>query len=846
MADRVDTLLKDYRRKRDFSRTAEPQHAPKTGADDGKRRFVVQKHDATRLHYDFRLEWDGVLKSWAVTRGPSYDPAEKRLAVRTEDHPLAYGDFEGTIPEDQYGGGTVMLWDRGTWEPVDDFERGLKDGKLVFRLSGERLKGEWTLVRMKPKKGEKRENWLLIKHREEGARRPRGDVLTRHTKSVASGRTMAQIARKGRPLAKSDLAEPARPEAKAARKKPSGKGPAKRKGAVKPPDWREPQLATLTDTVPDGADWLSELKYDGYRALIAIGGGSARVFTRNGKDWTDRFPAITAAAAALDTDGTLIDGEIVAFDRKGRTDFSSLQAALKGRGEGLTCFCFDLIVVDGADIGDRPLVERKERLAALLAEGSAPLVFSTHVTGNAARVHREICAAGHEGIVAKRAGDPYRSGRGRSWLKVKCTRRQEFVIGGYSPTDKSGRPFSSVLIGVMEEGKLVYKGRVGAFEGETLDELGRLVEKRRRKTSPFKALPRAVAKKARFVRPDLVAEIDFAEFTSDGMVRHGVFKGLRGDKAAADVVLESAEGGTMTAHEERDRFAGIKLSSPGKVLFSGQGVTKADLAAHYERVAKRFLPTVENRLLSLVRCPQGEDGQCFFQKHGHKGFPDAMKRKDVAEADGERDEYLFADSLAGIIAGVQMGTLEFHIWGSRIDRLEHPDRLVFDLDPDEGLGFADVRAAAFDLRERLAKLGLESVAMVTGGKGIHVIVPLERRAAWPQVKAFARGFAQKLAAEAPERYLAQAAKAKRKGRIFIDWLRNERGQTAIAPYSTRAKAGAPVATPVGWDELSGLEAADMFRLSDMEARLKKADPWQAASGWRQSITKELLRAVDRG
>ncbi|TKT80052.1 DNA ligase D [Aquamicrobium sp. LC103] len=844
----IDELLKDYRAKRDFSKTSEP--AAETARKAGKRAknalsFVVQKHDATRLHYDFRLEWDGVLKSWAVTRGPSYDPAEKRLAVRTEDHPLAYGGFEGVIPRSQYGGGTVMLWDTGIWEPVEDFDKGLKNGKLVFRLHGERLEGEWTLVRMKPRDGETRENWLMIKHREEGFRPPRGDVLKKYVKSVASDRTMAQIAKGGRTLAKSDLTDrrPAKrtPKAKAGAE---GKEDGKRKSsAVAMPRWREVQLATLVAAPPEGGEWLSEMKYDGYRALLAIAGGKAKVFTRSGLDWTAKFPGIAAAAAALDTDGALIDGEIVAFDGNGKTNFSALQDAISSGGQGLSCFCFDLLEEDGEDIRRLPLVERKARLEELLGEGSAPLIYSTHVAGSAEKVFDQVCGAGHEGIVAKRADDPYRSGRGRSWLKVKCTKSQEFVIGGYTPTDKKNRPFRSLLVGVRENGRLVYKGRVGAFEGNSLAEAAPLILEHKRASSPFSELPREAARKAKFVEPDLVAEIGFAEFTSDGVVRHGVFKGLREDKKAGEVVLERAEGAPMPEREKRQEFAGVKLSSPDKVLFEEEGVTKADIAAHYERVAERMMPEAGGRLLSLVRCPDGTSGECFFQKHESRGFPKELKRLEVTEADGKKDNYLHVEGLSGIIAGVQMGTLEFHIWGSRIDRIEQPDRLVFDLDPDEGLGFRDVRDAAFDLRERLAGIGLETLAMVTGGKGVHVIAPLARRAEWPEVKAFARDFSRMIAEEEPERYVAQAAKAKRKGRIFVDWLRNERGATAISPYSTRARKGAPIATPVSWEELKSLDAANVFHLGDMEKRLAMADPWAQSAGWKQSITKKMLAKV---
>jgi len=835
-------LLREYRERRDFTRTAEPDVTAEAGPGEGLL-FVVQKHAATRLHYDFRLEWQGVLKSWAVTRGPSLDPADKRLAVRTEDHPLAYGDFEGIIPKGQYGGGTVMLWDRGTWEPVGDPDEGLRRGKLTFRLHGERLSGEWALVRMAPKPGEKRENWLLIKHQEEtsGRRRP-PDILARHTRSVASGRTMEEIAEQGRTIAPEDVApkrRARRPAAKAAERK-AGKGG---RGGHAVPRWVEPQLATLVDAAPEGGQWLSEMKYDGYRALVAIGGGTCRVYTRNGKDWTDRFPEIAQAAGRLDTSGTMIDGEIVAFDEKGKTDFSTLQAVLREGGGGLTFFAFDILWLDGEDVRGRPLTERKDLLQQLLGEAGPPLIYSTHVVGNAPEVNRRLCAAGHEGIVAKRAEDAYRSGRGRSWLKVKCAARQEFVVGGYRPSDKKGRTVASLLIGVNEGGKLVYKGRVGAFEGGHLARLEQLLASRGRKTSPFAELPRDIARRARFVRPDIVVEVGFTEFTREGAVRHGVLKGIREDKPAREVVLETPRGTAMQEHETRDVIAGIKLSNPDKVLFAEQGVTKADLAAHYERVSARILPFVSERLLSLVRCPEGAGTQCFFQKHGNKTVARQLKRREITESDGERGVYLYVDDLAGLVAGVQMGTLEYHIWGSRIDRLDQPDRLVFDLDPDEGLDFAAVRAAAFDLRERLAALGLQTVPLLTGGKGIHVIAPLARRADWPTVKAFARGFARLIAAEEPDRYVAQASKAKRAGRIFVDWLRNERGSTAIAPYSTRAKKNAPVATPVGWEELRTLDTAQAFTIADMERRLSMPDPWEGEAEGRQAITKAMLGKV---
>ncbi|UIJ70576.1 DNA ligase D [Aurantimonas sp. HBX-1] len=875
MAARGDALLETYRKKRDFSKTQEPSgsEAPSKAADGLF--FCVQKHDATRLHYDFRIEWEGVLKSWAVTRGPSLDPADKRLAVRTEDHPMDYGTFEGTIPKGEYGGGTVMLWDQGTWEPLEDAEEGLAKGNLKMRILGERMNGNWALIRMKPRPGEKRENWLLIKEKDDAVDRRR-NLLSADT-SIKTGRTMAAIAKgddvwdnsrdddqaaesapkpaaKGRKNAAAakpaTAAKPAK-SAAAPKKKPAGK-------TLPLPRFVAPQLATLVDEAPDGRDWLHEMKYDGYRVMIAVGGGEVRCFTRNEKDWTDRFAPIAEAARALDCRNALIDGEIVAFDANGGTDFSTLQAHLSDGGS-LSCFCFDLLTLDGADLTKRPLTERKAMLRDLIERtGSDVLLYSDHVTGNGPAVHDNICRAGHEGIVAKRADAPYRSGRTRSWLKVKCSRRQEFVIGGWRTSDKRGRPFASILLGVMEDGKLAYRGRVGSgFDEANMADLAERFAAHKRMTSPFIALPTDARRGSRFVEPVLVAEIEFAEITADGSIRHGVFKGLREDKEAGDVVDEhpqregkaasakrragkaAAKADTPELGQAPDSVAGVRLTHPERVVFAGQGVTKGDLALYYEKVADRMLAHAGGRPLSLVRCPQGGQKRCFFQKHDTGGFPEAVKTVPIPEKDGGIEHYLTVSDAAGLVGAVQMNTLEFHIWGSRNDRLEKPDRLIFDLDPDESLGFEDVKAASFDLRDRLAELGLKSFPMVTGGKGVHVVVPLDRRQGWEEVKAFAKAFAVRQAEDEPDRFVATMSKAKRKGRIFIDWLRNERGSTAIAPYSSRSREGAPVATPVSWNELATLSAANGFDINTVVARLDEPDPWADYADVRQSLTKKI-------
>lgn len=861
---RADPLA-EYNRKRDFGSTREPR-----GRKGRTRRkdlaFLVQKHDATRLHYDLRLEWAGVLKSWAVTKGPSLDPADKRLAVMTEDHPMSYGDFEGIIPEKEYGGGTVMLWDQGTWEPLHDPEDGLQQGKLHFRLHGERMTGGWALVRMRRREGEKRDNWLLIKERDETAV-PEGEdgdrIVEENMTSVVSGRKMEEIAA-DRDATWSSKSKPARKTAaKEKRRASASKRPAKavrrtRKGAM--PRFQKPQLATLVEEAPRGEGWLHEVKFDGYRLIAAIGGKGVILYTRSGLDWTDKFPDVAAALDGIDCDSALIDGEVMAADvSAGRSAFSALQRSIKG-GEAKRFYAFDLLALDGEKLTEKPLIERKERLAALLetAPADGVLLYSEHVRGHGDAVFRSICKAGQEGIVSKRTDAPYRGARGRAWLKAKCTRRQEFVIGGYSASDKRGRPFASLLLGTYEDGKLVYRGRVGTgFSEDILADLGARMKKLKRKAMPFADVPRPQRRDATWIEPELVAEVDFTEMTDDGHVRHGAFLGLREDKEAAVVSLETkvseippkkgaekrasrASGSTGGGPAE---LLGIRISNPDRVVFPRQGVTKIDLAHYYAAAANRMLTYLKDHPVSLVRCPQGRAKQCFFQKHAGDGFPEEIARVPIRESSGETADYLAINSPEALIAAVQMSTMEFHIWGASTGNLEKPDRLVFDLDPDEGLAFKDVRQAAFDIRDRLEEIGLKSLPMVTGGKGVHVIVPLTRRAEWPEAKAFAKGVATEMAGEEPDRFVATMSKAKRKGRIFIDWLRNERGATAITPYSTRAREGAPVACPVTWDEFSDLEAANGFIISAMLERLEEDDPWRDSSGWRQSLTRKILNSV---
>ena len=796
---RTDPLDR-YNAKRDFSKTPEP--AGKRGKANGNS-FVVQKHDATRLHWDFRLEIDGVLKSWAVTRGPSLDPEDKRLAVRTEDHPLDYGGFEGTIPQSEYGGGTVMLWDRGTWAPVEGKSSfDMEKGHLHFTLDGERMKGEWLLIRLKPRSGEKRENWLLRKIDDDFS--GYGDVLVeRELKSVATGRTMQEIA--------------------------SGKkagAPKAQLKAAKPPAFEKLQLATLSDHVPDGGNWMHEAKYDGYRALIAIGGGQANLYVRSGLDWSGKFPALIRAAQTLPVGSALIDGEIVVLDANGNPDFSALQEAIMNGRPAPNFFAFDLLQLNGEDLRHLPNIERKEKLRPIITGGKT-FHFAEHVLGSGEQLFQAMCKAGVEGIVSKRTDLSYSGRRTTAWLKVKCVQRQEFIILGWTRSNNSARRLRSLLMGAYEDGKLKYAGKVGTgFTGDAIamlcDELGKIAADK-----PATEIPPAARRGAHWVKPDLVAEIAFNDITANGILRHASYIGLRKDKLAKEVVKEQPLPLSSTAPPK------VTISSRERILFPEVGVTKGDLADYYQEMAGLVLATLSSRPLSLFRCPQGRSRQCFFQKHGAENLGDAIRAVEVTGKDDEIHQYLYVDDSAGLMECVQMGTIEFHGWGCRVSEIEKPDRLVFDLDPDVEMDFKAVIKAALQLKRHLSDMGLSSFPMLSGGKGLHVIVPLTPHAQWPEVADFAKRFATAMAEASPDRYVATMSKAKRKGRIFIDWLRNQRGATAIMPFSVRAREGAPVATPISWNELGEITGGGQFTIADRAILIDRANS-KLLAGWCQA------------
>jgi len=800
---KTDPLAK-YNAKRDFGLTAEPAG---TVARTGGNRFMVQKHDASRLHWDLRLEVDGVLKSWAVTRGPSIDPGEKRLAVRTEDHPLSYADFEGTIPKGQYGGGTVMLWDDGAWEPIEGKSaKDLEKGHLHFRLDGVRMKGEWLLIRLKPRGKEKAENWLLRKIDDEHAGATDFLVETALT-SIKTGRTMLEIEEGKKPRAES---------------KPAKAAPKPKKGSAKQPAFQPPQLATLVDAVPTGNNWLHEVKYDGYRALIAIGDKGPKIYTRSGLDWTEKFPGIAEAAKAI-PGPALLDGEIVAY-KDGKPDFSTLQEAISNGGQDLTYFAFDLLHEGGEDLTKQQQLARKERLRILLAAAPEPIQFSEHIVGAGEQLFETMCREGYEGVISKRADAPYRGARTKSWLKIKCIRRQEFVIIGWSASTAKGRGFRSLLLAVNGPDGLAYAGKVGTgFNQQTLQDLRDRFDKIAT-DKPAAKVPRPEARGAQWVKPQLVAEVAFAEFTAENVVRHASFIALRADKKAKDVVAEKP----APLPEVPD--SNVKISNPDRVIYPENGLTKGDLADYYAAVAPNLLRWLANRPISLVRCPQGRAKYCFFQKHDAGSFGEHVKHVDVREKDGSVEPYLYVDDADGVLTCVQMGTIEFHGWGAPVADIEKPDRLVFDLDPDEGLGFEEVKKAAFDIKGHLADIGLTSWPLLSGGKGIHVVVPLIPKAEWPEVRSFAERFSRALAQAEPDRFTANLKKATRKGKIFLDYLRNQRGATAVLPYVARAREDAPVAAPVTWTELCDIENAKRWTIRDA-AELNERAASRALQGW---------------
>ena len=897
--------LTTYRKKRDFSKTAEPSgeasiaHAP-------QRRFVVQMHDATRLHYDFRLEWDGVFKSWAVTRGPSLDPGQKRLAVETEDHPLDYGDFEGTIPKGQYGGGTVAIWDRGYWY-ADDPDKGFAKGDLKFALMGEKLQGEWVLVRMKSDRfGDgKRTNWLLIKHRDAYSKDGDGEGVLEDIRSAASGRTLEQIAagkgkaptpfmmtkrtasaeavwNSNRGLAaderaangKSRAPRAGRKAAKA-RTKTNGKDGTPALKAKELPGFVVPQLCNGAERPPSTDNWVHEIKFDGYRIQMRVEDGDVSLKTRKALDWTEKFSAIARAASVLPD--AILDGEIVALNEDGEPDFSAMQAALSGGNtDDLVYFAFDLLFVDGEDLRTSPLLERKQRLRALLSKHArsktSSLRYVEHFDASGEEVMESARKAGLEGIISKQANSPYRSGRSGGWVKSKSRPGHEVVIGAW--TSNKGK-FSSLMVGVHRNGHLAYTGNVGTGYGaETVRQIMPALKAAAAAKSPFvgKNAPKG-SRDIHWLKPELVAEIEFAGWTRDGNIRQGAFKGLRTDKPAdkvraeitnadprPDAGVDDAKAAQIAARRARYSAAGggsrskstatvmgVTISKPDKALWpdggDGKPGTKRDLADYFEAVGTTIIDYIKGRPCSIVRAPDGIGGQKFFQRHAAPGTSDLLSEVKVS---GDKKPYLQVDRIDGLIAIAQSGGIELHPWNCAPDQVAVPGRLVFDIDPAPGVDFAAIIEAAKELRERLAAVGLTGFCKTTGGKGLHVVTPLSpgKRDAvsWAQAKTFARDICADMAQDSPERYLINMSKTKRTGKIFLDYLRNDTKSTAAALLSPRARPGATVSMPVAWTQVkAGLDPA-RFTIRTVPALLKRSKAWDgyddAAGSLKAAIGKK--------
>jgi bifunctional non-homologous end joining protein LigD len=857
MAAQKDTLLR-YRQKRDFSKTPEPE-----GAISARQnyRYLIQKHAASHLHYDFRLELDGTLKSWAVPRGPSLDPRDKRLAMQVEDHPVAYGDFEGIIPKGEYGGGTVMLWDEGSWEPVGDPHEGLEKGKLVFKLHGKRLKGEWTLVKSFSR--EKRGNsWLLIKHKDEEVREGgNAEFLEENSSSVASGRTMEEIAEGAKVWHSNKISGKANGKTSGVTKKV--------KASPKPsklPEFTYPQLATLATTMPEGKNWVHEIKFDGYRMVAYIENGQATIYSRSGKDWTEEFKTIAERLAKFAVDNAIIDGELVVVDAEGKSNFMELKYALSnGETDRFQYYAFDIIYINGRDISDLPLIERKEILAGIISK-NAPAVkaqrifFSEHF--NDKNFLQKLCGMELEGAISKRADAPYHKGRSKTWLKTKCQKRQEFVIGGFTLSSTGGAGIGALLLGYYDEGKLKYAGRVGTgFTNEVSANLRKMLEKLRQKTNPFIAISTEGRRGAIWVKPQLVGEVEFSEWTPDGSLRHPSFKGLREDKPAKEIMKEKAVSLKSIAKEievevkekpvkaatpdKKSVLVGdIKISHPARVIYPGTDITKQELAEYYLEAADYILPYIVNRPISMVRCPEGAGEPCFFQRHVGLGKSPHLHEVSV-EVKGESRDYLMIRDPDGLISLIQWGVIEIHPWQCAADNLEKPDRIVFDLDPDPDVTFAQLIEGAKEVRGRMEELGLQTFLKTTGGKGLHVVAPITPTYGFAAIKSFTRAIAESMENDNPDLYIANMSKAKRKGRIFVDYLRNEVTATAVAPYSARAREGATVSLPIAWEELkASLNPAD-FTIESVPTRLKrqKKDPWGDFGKVKQKIAAKYLKAL---
>ncbi len=823
-----ENALKEYNQKRNFQLTQEPEGKPGRKRKKGLR-FTVQKHDATQLHYDFRLEWQGVLLSWAVPKGPSYCPKDKRLAVRTEDHPISYWDFEGRIPARQYGAGPVMLWDTGSWEPLDeDPDQALKKGKVSFRLAGHKLKGQWTLARMSGKRDSK-ENWLLIKNKDEAAiDKPDEDYLADTDYSVKTDREFEEIAETASP------------------RKTSRSGNVTSLGSLQK-KYHSPQLATLVDAPPTGKDWVHEVKYDGYRILVFYTNGNVTIRTRNGHDWTDKFPGLARAFQSLDCEPFVIDGEVVVLDNKGLSDFKALQNALKQKDAPLRGYFFDLLYWDGEDYTRKTFSHRREALEKLFETfPDGPFYLSEIVEGKADAIIDKACELNLEGIISKKNDAKYVQQRSKHWLKSKCQQRQEFIICGFEPAKKSSKAIGALHLGFYRNDELVYAGKVGTGFSEALAfDLYKKLSRLKRQSPAFDKKPSGSFKATIWTRPTVLCEVQFASWTQNNKVRHASFQGLRSDKNPEQIIQEQASPASLAkkgSAMSQIEIDGVAISHADRQIFPEAKLSKGELALYYQALSEQIMPGLKHRPVSVVRCPGGIDHQCFFQRSKGKGMPEHIHTVTLSH-NGKSHDYIYLKNITGLIELVQMGSIELHPWGSTIDKIDKPDRIIFDLDPDEGIPFEAVKLAAQDIRHRLSNLGLDSFVKCTGGKGLHVTVPIQRRHDWDTVKLFSRHFAEKMVKEVPDAYTIKLAKKQRKGKIFIDYLRNDYASTAVMDYGVRARPGAAVATPLYWEELDDLKAANQFSIADILER-QKQDSLFVYPNIQQNLTKDILNSFN--
>ncbi|KTB77228.1 ATP-dependent DNA ligase [Pseudomonas syringae pv. syringae PD2766] len=851
----------EYTRKRNFDVTSEPAESKRKGkARDGALSFVIQKHDARNLHYDFRLELDGTLKSWAVPKGPSLDPKQKRLAVHVEDHPLDYAGFEGSIPQGQYGGGDVIVWDRGIWQPHGDPQKTYEEGKLKFTLVGEKLSGEWALVRTRLKGSGSKEQWLLIKEKDSIARpAAEYDITQEQPQSVISGAHVgAGRAASAKPKPKPGTATS---KAKAATPKVAASKPEPKRAKTAFPDALSPQLATLVDAPPAG-EWLYEIKFDGYRMLTRIQDDEVRLFTRNGNDWTDQLPELVKALKGLKLQDCWFDGEVVVLDEQGLPDFQGLQNAFdEGQSKNILYYLFDMPFLSGEDLREVPLEQRRDALKQVLdSQRSRVLRYSDAFQAGHQDIVASAAAMGLEGVIGKRAGSAYVGKRNPDWIKLKCRLRQEFVIVGYTAPQGSRSAFGALLLAVNDaKHGLVYAGRVGTgFNEATLKQLHKQLQPLQRETSPLvKKLSAAQARGVQWLESQLVCEAEFAQWTREGILRQAAFAGLRTDKPASEVVREQAQpakaagktqaasaapkAGKKTAQGKVD-VAGTGISHADRVIDSKTGTKKIELAQFYESIAEWILPYLNKRPVALLRCPEGIDGEQFFQKHAeHLAIPGIMqldRALDLGHA-----ALMEIDSVQALVGATQMGAIELHTWGATRDKIETPDHLVLDLDPDPALPWRSMIEATQMVLAVLDELGLEAFLKTSGGKGMHIIVPLARQADWDTVKAFSKAIAEFVSRQLPERFTATMGPKNRVGKIFVDYLRNSRGGSTVTAYSVRARPGLPVSVPIALDELAGLTSAQ-WDITTLQQRLStlKDDPWAGYSN-RRKITQKMWKQL---